>query len=313
MLEHSAASNNANVPAPSDATMKPSQGRSSRRSLLKTATWVAPSAVVAVAAPAVAASPTCTTQEVQLNWGIATVQAQTPPAADPGVVAITQNRVTFNPQPAITQFPQLNSPLTVTIVHRFYGAARATTANSSVGTLGNGQVSPQNVGGIGQVGYTLLQMVGASGAGTPTNTDYQTIQFTFSEAITDLEFSLTDIDRTWTSATSGTRDFIDGLSLTSPSPYRAVAPQGSSVIGSGVAPSGGSATAPPTQPWQNSANANQPEDGPGGQIDIAFTAPVTTFTVRYDNLMRTEPRPTGQNNDQAAFVTGFRAKRPTVC
>ena len=60
-------------------------------------------------------------------------------------------------------------------------------------------------------------------------------------------------------------------------------------------------------------NANQPEDGPGGQIDIAFTAPVTTFTVRYDNLMRTAPRPTGTNNDQAAFVTGFRAKRPTVC
>ncbi|KFC50080.1 hypothetical protein GY12_22650, partial [Micrococcus luteus] len=49
--------------------------------------------------------------------------------------------------------------------------------------------------------------------------------------------------------------------------------------------------------------STSPRTAPGGQIDIAFTAPVTTFTIRYDNLMRTAPRPAGQNNDQTAFVT----------
>lgn len=155
------------------------------------------------------------------------------------------------------------------------------------------------MGGIGEIGYYLGQLVGeTNGLARPTANDFQLITFTFSEPLTDLSFSITDIDKVWSSARY---DFIDGVTLTSDSAFISSAPSGSFVTGSGTAGS----------PWQNPQNGSFPEDGPGGQIDITFTEPVTSFTIRYENLGRGND-PT-VNNDQAVFVTRFSAKRPLAC
>lgn len=260
--------------------------------LLKGAAWSAPVFTTVTAAPALAVSSACVETDVQLNWGLATYSGV------PEVAAPFTTSIGFDPQVQGQVFPGLDSPLTATVRHTWSGSAQRPSSNDL-----NGRISSFNVGGIGQVGYGLYQQTGPNGRNQPTNNDYQTIQFTFSEALTNLRFSITDIDRAWGEGIFATRDFIDGVSLTSPSAFTALAPVGSSVIGSGTVSS----------PWQNSQNQNHSEDGPGGQIDIVFTEPVTTFTLRYSNLGRGTIRPGGVNNDQAIFVTGFTTNRPQAC
>lgn len=257
----------------------------SRRALARGAAWAAPITIVSVAAPALAVSPSCASEDVTLNWGFAQYRG-TPATTTP----FTTN-VTFNPNPLNSSFPSLNSPLSATIVHTYFGRARGASPNGTISTF--------NVGGIGQVGYYLRQQIGATGTTTPAATDYQTIRFTFSESVANLRFSITDIDRAWSTTT---RDFIDGVSLTSNAPFTATVPSGSQVTGAGTAAS----------PWQNSTDGNKSEDGPGGQVDIAFTSAVQSFTMRYDNLGR-QAITAGVNNDQAVFVTGFRTNRPSQC
>lgn len=258
-----------------------------RRTVIKGAAWSLPVIAAAAAAPLAAASTTCVQPDIQINWGLATYS---------GATSNTQSftrTVTFTPTGGAT--PAQNAPLTATIQHSWHGQMRGATAFGQTGT-----VSSQNVGGIGQKGYVLDQQVGVTGQTVPTANDYQLITFTFSEPLTNLRFSVTDIDRIW--ATSGTRDFIDGVSLTSPSPFTFSAPAGSSVTGSGTAGS----------PWQNQNNVNYPEDGPGGQIDIVFPGPVTTFTLRYENLGRNASI-NAASNDQVVFITGMRTNRPSAC
>lgn len=266
-------------------TRTTSQSAPNRRTLMRAAAWAAPVAIASVAAPAIAASPTCVSEDVTLNWGFAQY------SATPSLTSSFTTNVTFNPNPPNSLFPSLNSPLRATIVHTYFGQARGSTPNGTISTF--------NVGGIGQVGYYLRQQIGATGSTTPSANDYQTIRFTFSESISNLRFSITDIDRAWTSTT---RDFIDGVSLTSSSRFTATVPAGSTVAGAGTVAS----------PWQNSTEGNKSEDAPGGQVDVAFTGPVQTFTIRYDNLGR-QAITSGVNNDQAVFVTGFRTNRPTQC
>lgn len=248
---------------------------------MRGAAWATPIAIAGVASPALAVSPTCASQDVTLNWGVAQY------SGTPSLTSSFTTNVTFNPSPPNGTYPSLNSPLRATIVHTYFGQARGSTPNGTISTF--------NVGGIGQRGYTVRQQIGETGSTTPSAKDYQTIQFTFSESVSNLRFSITDIDRV-------KGDFIDGVSLTSSSQFTATVPSGSTVTGAGTVAS----------PWQNSTEGNKSEDGPGGQIDIAFTGPVQTFTIRYDNLGR-EAITRGVNNDQTVFVTGFRTNRPTQC
>lgn len=252
---------------------------------MRGAAWATPIAIAGVASPALAVSPTCASQDVTLNWGVAQY------SGTPSLTSSFTTNVAFNPDPPNGTYPSLNSSLRATIVHTYFGQAQGSTPNGTISTF--------NVGGIGQVGYYVRQQIGATGSTTPSANDYQTIQFTFSESVSNLRFSITDIDRVWTSTT---RDFIDGVSLTSDSQFTATAPSGSTVIGAGTV----------ANPWRNSTEGNKREDGPGGQIDVAFTGSVKTFTIRYDNLGR-EAITSGVNNDQAVFVTGFRTNRPDQC
>lgn len=142
---------------------------------------------------------------VTLNWGVAQY------TGTPSLTSSFTTNVTFNPGPPNGTYPSLNSPLRATIVHTYFGQARGSTPNGTISTF--------NVGGIGQVGYYVRQQIGATGSTTPSANDYQTIQFTFSESVSNLRFSITDIDRV-------TRDFIDGVSLTSSSGFTAITDAG---------------------------------------------------------------------------------------
>lgn len=256
-----------------------------RRSLIRGVAWAAPTMAAAVAAPAIAVSTPCAETDVTLNCGMSAY------SGTPSATSTFTTNVRFNPTASSTNNPDLNNPMTATIVHRWFGNAR--------GDGPNGTISTFNVGGTNQVGYYLRQQVGPNGATAPTTADYQTIQVTFSEVVRNLRFSITDIDRVWA---PGAYDFIDGVSLTSSSPFTSRAPSGSTVTGAGTSSS----------PWRNSQDGNKSEDGPGGQIDITFAQPVQSFTLRYDNLGRTVPT-SGLSNNQAVFLTRFITNRPAQC
>lgn len=187
-----------------------------RRSLIRGVAWAAPTMAAAVAAPAIAVSTPCAETDVTLNWGMSAY------SGTPSATSTFTTNVRFNPTASSTNNPDLNNPMTATIVHRWFGNAR--------GDGPNGTISTFNVGGTNQVGYYLRQQVGPNGATAPTTADYQTIQVTFSEVVRNLRFSITDIDRVWA---PGAYDFIDGVSLTSSSPFTSRAPSGSTVTGAG--------------------------------------------------------------------------------
>lgn len=232
-----------------------------------------------------------------LNWGLA-VLGGTRQLTDPFTRTIS-----FTPQPAGTK---PGTTITFTALHEWAGNMRGDNGNKE----GNAAVTSYNVGGIGQVGYGLMQRVGQDGLTAPTAADYQTVTLTLPEPLHDLSFSITDIDRTWSTGTGQreTRDFFDAVALTSPTPYTAVAPSGSNVIGSGTT----------ADPWRSSLDQNFDADKPGGQIDITFTAPVTTFTIRYWNYAYSlygsniAKAPTTDNN-QAVFLTRFQFAREIPC
>lgn len=150
---------------------------------------------------------------------------------------------------------------------------------AQLGTSNNGRISTFNVGGIGQVGYGLYQQVGANARDTPTAADYQTIQFTFSEPLSDLSFSITDIDRSW--AESGTRDFIDGVSLNSSSAFTSSSPSGSFVIGDGSS----------TSPWQNQNNGNYSERSTSTSRNQSRPSRSRTATLAVQHPTRTTTKP----------------------
>lgn len=272
-----------------------SQRNISRRTVVVGAAWVAPAVVAVSALPAAAASPGCTSSTVALNWGLA-VLGGTRQLTDPFTRTIS-----FTPQPAGTK---PGTTITFTALHEWAGNMRGDNDTFQ----GNAAVTTFNVGGIGEVGYGLLQRVGQNGKTVPTAADYQTVTFTFPEPLHGLSFSITDIDRTWSTGQRETRDFFDAVALTSPTPYTAVAPSGSKVIGSGTT----------ADPWRNQQDGNVSEDGPGGQIDITFTAPVTTFTIRYWNYAYSlygsgVAEAPNTDSNQAVFLTRFQFAREIPC
>lgn len=103
----------------------------------------------------------------------------------------------------------------------------------------------------------------------------QTVRFTFSPAVTNLEVTLTDLDN----SSSGWGDRVVMLE----GGFASTAPPGSSVEGSGIVIFGFLYF-----PFENSANnTNHPDTSPGGNIVLRYTGPITTFGLRYYNAANT--------------------------
>lgn len=290
----------------------------SRRTILTTAAWTVPVIAATAATPALAAS-LCTPTNVLLSWTNTGVVSQPEPGDN--------TRVDFSrtfPFQLTGQRPA-RSTMNVAVSHVYSGNARSADVLTSTGSVSarNGtrtQVSGVgNVGGTNAPGYTIAQRIGAAtaplGRSAVTAGDYQTVTFTFPEPVSNVRFSVTDIDRTWDEA--GVRDFWDAVTILGLTPAPATGAGFTAVPGLGSTNMTGAGTL--ANPYRRSVNGNIAEASAGGNLDVTITATITSFQIRYRNYgysfqaSGTSLAPTTDNN-QTIFISQMRVDRAsTVC
>jgi len=234
----------------------PATPRPSRRAVTTAAAWTAPAIAVSTAAPAYAASP-CERRFAQLlDW-------------DAGNVTFTRTTTTAR---AVLD-PDLAGPvpaLTLDVTASYVGSMIAGNENGDT-SLAMARASA--VGGLGVSGLGLTQATRSAEPNTPAGStrgygDRGTYAFTFSRPVSNLVFTITDID-------SQAGDFRDALVL---SPGYTVESRAAAVqyVTSSLTPNG----------WFQGADSNAPQDdttGGGGNLRVRFAGPLTTFTITYWN------------------------------
>lgn len=137
----------------------------------------------------------------------------------------------------------------------FYGGSAARATNRTI--IG----SP--IGGITTKGLRLEQDAVTNGG--------QQISLSFSQAVYDVDFVITDID-------NQTGSWTDRITIITPTTYTYSIPTGSTVIGAGTA----SGTTTTTGPFRNSqTNLNYNNSQPGGNVQLNFPGPLTTITIQF--------------------------------
>ncbi len=169
------------------------EARPSRRAVTRAAAWTVPVIAVAAAAPAYAASP-CDAKDVTMDWGN-TAQYKTP-TIDSGTYTIPD--------------PDGAGPgqgLTLTVETTFLGSN--TKLGNQSGNVNDNLLVTTNVGGSSASSLILHQSpkVNADKTTGPSgNANKSVTTFTFSRPVTNLSFTLRDIDSTY-------NDFWDGLAI----------------------------------------------------------------------------------------------------
>lgn len=208
--------------------------RPSRRAVVRGAAWSVPVVSMAVTAPAYAAS-TCRDGAYQIRW-----------ASDfNGTTKIaTANRISTSGTGSVG-----NAALTMTVTSKFNGTMQA----GSKGGYSNLNVSPDNIGGLGTHGLTIMQRSSQRALETPRANQNQVVTLTFSRPVWDLKFTLTDID-----ALSG--QYQDRIMISSPPASYTLASQ---VSGGGTSGS----------PWAPTGTdiAQDPVTGAGGNVNLDYT------------------------------------------
>ena len=137
----------------------------------------------------------------------------------------------------------------------FYGGSAARATNRTI--IG----SP--VGGITSKGLRFEQDAVTGGG--------QEITLTFSQAVYNVTFFITDIDNL-------TGGWTDRIIILNPTNYTYTVPTGSNVIGAGTA----TGTTTTTGPFRNSnTNNNYPNSSGAGNVLIDFPGPLTEFKMRF--------------------------------
>jgi hypothetical protein len=136
----------------------------------------------------------------------------------------------------------------------FFGGSAARGTNRTI------IASP--IGGISSKGLRLEQDAVANGG--------QEISLTFSQAVYNVSFVITDID-------TSNGNWSDRITIVTPTVYSYSVPTGSTVIGAGTA-TGNTTT---TGPFRNTQNFNYLNPSNGGNVEVTFPGPVTTFTMRF--------------------------------
>ena len=151
----------------------------SRRTVLRAAAWTAPAVSVAVAVPAYAAASgpvVCADATYEIQWA-SSYNAQTKSA----IARLTG---------AAGAGTLGNAPLTMVVSSRFFGSMTA----GSTGSYSNLALSPNNVGGTGKRGLTIMQRASVDEFSTPRSNHRQEITLTFSRPVKNLQLKLSDID-----------------------------------------------------------------------------------------------------------------------
>lgn len=242
--------------------------RTSRRTLVRGAAWTVPVVAVAATAPAFAASP-CDVNSYTLDWnggtaasGLTSYTAPTNPAGN----GIKVGTATVNPPSG-----SLGSALTVTFTSRMYGTMPRATDNLTLS-------SEQNVGGLG-----LGRGLNISHAdGIPSGyANRQEISIAFNREVTGLQFTITDID-----AQEG--DWIDQIAIDGARTGTRV----STVQGAGTT----------NTPWMATVYGNRANNTSGGNVSVAFTAPIPAnvpVVISFWNMTN------GGNGNQRVFLSDF--------
>ena len=138
---------------------------------------------------------------------------------------------------------------------------RVTRAGSGSGTANDLTVRSGPMGGVNE---RFLQLERA----TPAKTTSATYTFTFSQPVSNLTFSVYDIDATIGSG------WIDGVSFSS----------GFSATSTGATLTGTGTAASPFQPSQPATTGNLSGSDARGNVTVSYAGPLTSFTITYTNV-----------------------------
>lgn len=243
--------------------------RPSRRTVTRAAAWSVPVVAAAAAAPAYAASPCDQRTNQLLDWDATTVAFSR--------TSDTAARASLTPATGVPV-------LTLDVAASYTGAMKAgyefpqNRANPSLRLAAN-------VGNLTQSGISLWQSTTSTSPAPTADTGSYT--FTFSRPVTNLRFTITDID-------SATGDFRDALTLTSG--YTATHPATIT-----------RATAAGIGEYFIATGENTPTDnttGSAGNLAVTYAGPITSFTIRYTNSASSFDNQLDQ--DQTIYVSDLR-------
>ncbi|CUR62238.1 exported hypothetical protein [metagenome] len=235
----------------------------SRRNVVRTAAWTVPVVAAAVGAPAFAASCGTTSYTWRLDWGNETTDDAFSTAYPS---APTTNAQGVRAGTATITGPAGTTPMTVSFTSTSVGTDTRTNNNLRVdaGTY-------PSIGGTGGTGLLLQHQNITSGRANSR----QEVVIAFGRPVTNLQFSVTDIDSN--DQQGNNNDFYDQVELTGTRSYTFTSRGGGNtyVIGAGTQ----------NDPWHmynddtvaNDSGANSDR----GNVNLTYPGPVSSITLTY--------------------------------
>ena len=247
------------------------QTRPTRRTVARAAAWTVPVVAVATAAPAFAASPCDQRLNANFDWdGPSNTFSRT---------SSTSAVATYDPDGSAGPVPAL----TLT-------AAASYTGNMKSGAefSGNGNNNFTLATQVGGLGISGLQMEQATTSTSPQGyNDRGTYTFTFSRPVTNLQFTITDID-------SQSDDFLDLL----------VPSAGYTVVSKSPTVQSGTSNGTQFFYQQYTSNPYDNVTSNGGNLELRYAGPLTSFSITYSNYAGSYA--SNIDTNQAIFLTDLR-------
>ena len=230
--------------------MSATLARPTRRILLRSAAWSVPVVSLAAAAPAFAASPCALRTNQTLDWdGANTTYVRNSP---------TSGTATFDPD-GLGPVPSL----TLQVAATYSGLMRAGTEGGSAATA---LAVKALVGGLGMSGLGLEQ---ATTSKSPQGSaERGTYTFSFSRPVTNLKFTLTDID----SLAGDFWDIVQPLAG-----YTVVS------MGAGVATDNGGIGGAQRFFRATGSGLVDNRTGSAGNLELSYAGPISSFSITYWN------------------------------
>lgn len=260
-----------------------SPAASTRRAVVASLAWSVPTVAVAMAAPAFAVSPRCL-KPTAVTWNSANYQRS---SATKGTYTVADPDGAAGPLQGMTITVANTYTGTNTYLSQQFIPSGSTTRPSFNLTAFTG--SPSIGGATGPLALHQAPKDNAKKSNSLTDANKTITTFTFSQPVTSLSFSITDID-------SALNDFQDAVALGSATPYTATIRNTATVTGKGTV----------STPWQAvSPTAPVPNDSTNGTVDVRFTGTVTSFTITYWNIASSTQSSTTIDGDQAIFISNL--------
>jgi hypothetical protein len=245
--------------------------RPTRRTVTRAAAWSVPVIAVASAAPAFAASPCDPRTGQRLDW-------------DGSSVAYTRTSNTVAKAVLDPDGPGPVPALTLDVTAGYAGNMKSGYENPGTNTPHPNFRVSSPVGGLGVSGLSLWQ---ATTSDTPQGrSDRGTYTFTLSRPVSNLQFTITDID-------SQSGDFWDVVQL---------APGYSVVSQAGTLSSDNNGIGGAQRFYASGQSA--PVDntsGTGGNLTVRYAGPVSVFSITYWNGAASFD--TNVDQDQAVYIS----------